>query len=48
MSKAQHYLRQREFNVTSIRNVVAALTLMLFAQAASSASIRPSAAVVPL
>ena len=39
MSKAQHYLRQREFNVTSIRNVVAALTLMLFAQAASSASI---------
>jgi hypothetical protein len=39
MSKAQRYLKQGDFNVTSIRNVVAALTLLVFAQAASSASI---------
>ena len=44
MKKVQHYLSQRDFNVTSVRNVVTALTLLLFAQGASSASISGHAA----
>jgi len=44
MNKAQHYLSQRNFNATSVRNVVTALTLLLFARGASSASISGHAA----
>ena len=39
MRKAQHKLSQRNVKVTSVRDVVATLTLLLFAQATSSASI---------
>jgi len=39
MNKVLHYLRQHDFNVTLVRNLVAALALLLCAQGASSASI---------